>query len=172
MNFSVESSTFIFSKYLTENINRIHQNVNKPSVGSKFYCATNKFIVSKPLSSSWYFLNDFKSIAGIYQFLVDSESYIGSTKDIYKRCFTEHKNNAFVKTKKHRLFYNSVIKNGWDKYTLNIICVIPNYGAKRGFCREISWLYFKWSAYARTRIIAKFNFLWTNYCWTTEYRLL
>ena len=48
-------------------------------------------------------------------------------KKIYNRCYIQHKNQAFTKTSKHKLFYNSVIKNGWDKFILNVICVTPNH---------------------------------------------
>lgn len=41
--------------------------------------------------------------------------------------FIQHKNQAFTKTNKHRLFYSAVVKNGWAKFNLNIICLIPNH---------------------------------------------
>ena len=102
------------------NVNRIHQN-------EAGYCGSqSQFLITKPLSS-WDFLRDFKSKAGIYQFVIGSDSYIGSTKDIFKRCFIQHKNLAFTKPNKHKLFYKTVVENGWDKFILNIICVIPDH---------------------------------------------
>ena len=77
------------------------------------------------------FFKNFKSTAGIYKFTMGTDSYIGSTKDIYNRCFIKHKNDAFTKTKRHKLFYDSVVKNGWSKFTFNLspygACVIPNH---------------------------------------------
>lgn len=55
------------------------------------------------------------------------ESYLGSTKDLYIRCFKQHKNNAFTKTSKHKKFYNYVVKNTWSAFTLNILDLTPNH---------------------------------------------
>lgn len=77
--------------------------------------------------TSWDFIKEFKSTFGVYQFVIGSDSYIGSTKNICNRCYIQHKNQAFTKTSKHKLFYNSVIKNGWDKFILNVFCVTPNH---------------------------------------------
>jgi group I intron endonuclease len=60
-------------------------------------------------------------------FVSGSDSYIGSTNDLYRRCFIQHKNNAYAKTKKHKLFYNKVVKKGWDLFTLNILYLIPKH---------------------------------------------
>ena len=48
-------------------------------------------------------------------------------KNIYNRCYIQHKNQAFTHTNKHKLFYNKVVKFGWDKFIFNIICIITNH---------------------------------------------
>jgi len=100
------------------------------------YCGlNNKFVISKVLNS-WEFLRSFKQrcllfnrhlISGIYQFVFGSDSYIGSSKDIFSRCFLQHKNKALTKPNLHNKFYSAVVKNGWDQWTLNIICITPNH---------------------------------------------
>lgn len=66
---------------------------------------------------------------GIYQFknINGTDSYIGSTKDLFYRCFNQHKNHAFTNTNRHRLFYKSVLKKGWSSFNLKILSVTPNY---------------------------------------------
>jgi hypothetical protein len=66
-------------------------------------------------------------VSGIYQFVIGSDSYIGSTKDLFKRCFIQHKNHAFNYTNKHKLFYNKVVKYGWKSFYLNIFSLISNH---------------------------------------------
>ena len=120
INHSAGKESTLLGTYVLNNVNRIVQN-------EAVYCGLhNKFLITKPLST-WDFLRDFKSKAGIYQFVIGSDSYIGSTKDIFKRCFIQHKNLAFTKPNKHKLFYKTVVENVWDKYILNIICVIPDH---------------------------------------------
>jgi group I intron endonuclease len=100
----------------------------------KYDPANNTFVKSERLSrytsGRWYFLKDFKLVAtppGIYQFLIGSDSYIGSTKDLFKRCFIQHKNHAFTHTNKHKLFYNKVVSHGWKSFNLNILSLVPNH---------------------------------------------
>jgi REP element-mobilizing transposase RayT len=69
---------------------------------------------------------------GIYQFkhINGTDSYIGSTKDLFYRCFNQHKNHAFTNTNRHRLFYKSVIKNGWRRspsFNLKILSITPDH---------------------------------------------
>jgi group I intron endonuclease len=87
----------------------------------------NENIANIDLSFSWDLLKDFKRVPGIYQFTLGTESYIGSTKDIYNRCFIQHKNHAFTSQDKHKKFYNLVEKNGWSKFTLSILRVTHNH---------------------------------------------
>jgi hypothetical protein len=86
-----------------------------------------KNIANIDLSFSWDLLRDFKKVPGIYQFTLGTESYIGSTKDIYNRCFIQHKNRAFTSQNKHKKFYSLVEKNGWNKFTLSILRVTHNH---------------------------------------------
>lgn len=124
VSYSAVKNSTTLGIYLMDNINRI----NLTDFQKSDYCGLqNNFVFTKSPLNSWGFLRDFKSKAGIYQFVLGSDSYIGSTKDLYNRCFLQHKNQAFTKTNKHRLFYNAVIENGWGKWTLNIICIIPNH---------------------------------------------
>ena len=120
---AVKDSTAL-GTYLMDNVNRI--NLTNFQDGS--YCGLlNGFVFTKSPLNSWDFLRDFKSKAGISQFVLGSDSYIGSTKDLYNRCFLQHKNHAFTNTSKHRFFYNAVVENGWGKWILNIICTIPDH---------------------------------------------
>lgn len=64
---------------------------------------------------------------GIYQFIRDNDSYICSTSNLFTRCFTQHKNNAFSKTSKHKKFYTDVIKNSWNVFKLIILNITPNH---------------------------------------------
>ena len=124
INYSAVKESTILGIYLIDNINSINKNSFNTDSS---YCGFNKnFVIKKPLNS-WDFLKDFKSKAGIYQFVFGSDSYIGSTKDIFKRCFIQHKNNAFTNTNKHKLFYTFVVKHGWNDFTLNILFIAPNY---------------------------------------------
>lgn len=79
------------------------------------------------LSLSWDSLKKFKQVPGIYRFSLENDSYIGSTKDIYSRCFIQHKNQAFTSKNKHKKFYSLVGKNGWNKFTLTILKVTSNH---------------------------------------------
>lgn len=87
----------------------------------------NKNITKIDLSQSWDSLKNYKKVTGIYQFVFGSESYIGSTKDIYNRCFIQHKNLAFTSTNKHKQFYSLVVNNGWSKFNLNILKIVFNH---------------------------------------------
>nr|YP_009912216.1 hypothetical protein [Phallus echinovolvatus]QLD96652.1 hypothetical protein [Phallus echinovolvatus] len=84
----------------------------------KYDPSNNHCIKSSLLSKSpnkWSFLKEFKLVPGIYQFelIKGFDSYIGSTKDLYKRCYTQHRTQAITHTNKHKLFYNKVISQGW-----------------------------------------------------------
>ena len=53
----------------------------------------------------------YKGVPGIYLFSSDDNSYLGSSKNLFTRCFTQHKNNAFTQISKHSKFYNNVVTN-------------------------------------------------------------
>lgn len=95
----------------------------------KYNPAKNKFVKSERLSryasGRWYFLREFK--AWYLSVLIGSDSYIGSTKGLFKRCFIQHKNHAFTHTNKHKLFYNKVVRHGWKSFNLNILSLVPNH---------------------------------------------
>jgi hypothetical protein len=42
---------------------------------------------------------------------------------------------ALVNTKKHLLFYNKVVQNGWESFQLSILTIIPDY------CIEFAKIY-------------------------------
>lgn len=109
--------------YLIDNINRI----NCTDFQDSAYGLQNSFVITKSPLNSWDFIRDFKNKAGIYQFVLGTDSYVGSTQNLYNRCFLQHKNQAFTNTNKHKLFYNAVVENGWDKWTFNIIFIIPDH---------------------------------------------
>lgn len=63
------------------------------------------------LPADWDLLRNYKGIPGIYLFCNGKDSYLGSSKDLFTRCFTQHKNNAFTKKSIHKKFYSNVVKN-------------------------------------------------------------
>lgn len=87
----------------------------------------NKILLKESLDGSWNFFKQYTEIPGVYQFTIGSESYVGSTKNIYNRCFIQHKNQAFTNTKKHKLFYTRVVKHGWKDFSFNLLCTLPNH---------------------------------------------
>ncbi len=113
-------------KYLSKNLKRI-LNIQKEIEQNTQTNKLNKNITKIDLSQSWDLLKNFKKVPGIYQFLLGSDSYIGSTKDIYNRCFIQHKNRAFTAQNRHKKFYSLVVNNGWSKFTLNILNLTPNH---------------------------------------------
>jgi len=50
-------------------------------------------------------------MAGIYIFVNGKNSYLGSSQNLFNRCFVKHKNKAFTNTSKHTKFYSNVVKN-------------------------------------------------------------
>lgn len=84
-------------------------------------------LCSIKLPENWSTLRNYKGLPGIYKFSNGKNSYVGSSKNIFKRCFTEHKNNAFTKTSKHIKFYTSVVNNTWNVFTLDILDLTPNH---------------------------------------------
>jgi hypothetical protein len=98
----------------------------------KYDPSKNDFLRSVLLSESsskWSFLKEFKLVPVIYQFdfIGKSYSYIGSTKDLYRRCYTQHRIQAFTHTNKHKLFYKKVVSNGWSNFKIKILFLIPNH---------------------------------------------
>ncbi len=92
------------------------------------------------LKEGWKSLDQYKNIPGIYKFTAlplfgGVDTYLGSTKNIYYRCYIQHKNQAFINTKKHLLFYNKVVHNGWESFQLSILALIPDY------CKKFTKLY-------------------------------
>ena len=79
------------------------------------------------LPDNWSTLRNYKDLPGIYKFSYGKDSYVGSSKNLFKRCFTEHKNNAFTKTFKHIKFYSCVVNNTWNVFTLYILDLTPNH---------------------------------------------
>ena len=124
----VEDST-ILGLYLKKNLNQI--DYKKEKIQNQYL--QNKFMglvpsdIKKKLSDSWTFLRDYKSVPGIYLFEYCTDFYLGSTKNLYQRCFLEHKNHALTNTKKHAKFYNRVVELGWNKFSLAILQLVPNH---------------------------------------------
>ena len=119
------------ASYLSINLKRISTlnfaNADRKNEENSLIINVKENIANIDLSLSWDLLRNFKKVPGIYQFTLASDSYIGSTKDIYNRCFIQHKNRAFTFQNKHKKFYTLVEKNGWSKFTLNILRVTPNH---------------------------------------------
>lgn len=107
------------NSYLIDNIHRINQLENSVDL--------NNNLLEKSLQGSWDFFKEYKNIPGVYQFTVNSESYVGSTKNLYNRCFVQHKNQAFTNTNKHKLFYTNVVKYGWKNFKFKLLCTLPNH---------------------------------------------
>lgn len=66
-------------------------------------------ICSFRLPNEWNLLRKYKGIPGIYEFNNGIDSYIGSSKDLFKRCFVDHINKAYSNTSKHKKFYSIVV---------------------------------------------------------------
>lgn len=79
------------------------------------------------LPEEWSLLRQYLNIAGIYLFVNGKDSYLGSSKDLFRRCFIEHKNKSITSTSKHRKFYNNVVTNSWNLFTLYILELTPNH---------------------------------------------
>lgn len=114
----------ILGNYLIHNLDRIIQTQKEMEI-SKYKLNNN--IITIDLNLSWDLLKNFKKIPVIYQFIIGSDSYIGSTKDIYNRCFIQHKNKALTSKNIHTKFYSRVKINGWNNFTLKILSIIPNH---------------------------------------------
>ena len=104
------------ASYLSINLKRISTlnfaNADRKNEENSLIINVKENIANIDLSLSWDLLRNFKKVPGIYQFTLASDSYIGSTKDIYNRCFIQHKNRAFTSQNKHKKFYTLVEKNG------------------------------------------------------------
>lgn len=84
-------------------------------------------LIKLSLPQDWNLLRSYKLMAGIYIFVIGKNSYLGSSQNLFNRCFVEHKNKAFTNTSKHTKFYSNVVKNTWDAFTLFILELIPNH---------------------------------------------
>jgi hypothetical protein len=73
----------------------------------------------------------YTNVPGIFQFTIDYKSYVGSTLNLYNRCFIQHKNQAFTQTKKHKLFYLCVVENGWKDFSFKILPHLLDCEAKK-----------------------------------------
>ena len=102
------SANFILSFSLYEIASKYGKNVNSP---------ISKHILPK----EWYYLRNYTEKPVIYQFCNDKDSYLCSSKDLFTRCFKQHKNNALTKEFIHKKFYSNVVKNTWNVFTLNIL---------------------------------------------------
>lgn len=96
-------------------------------VATKYGNGIKNPLIKINLPEEWHLLRKYKLIAGIYLFVNDINSYLGSSKNLFNRCFVEHKNKAFTNTSKHKKFYNNVVKNTWNDFTLYILELIPNH---------------------------------------------
>jgi hypothetical protein len=113
-------------------------------VATKYGSAIKNPLIKIDLTEEWHLLRKYKFIAGIegYFFLpfpllrsADPKkrgggginSYLGSSQNLFNRCFVDHKNKAFTNTSKHTRFYNNVVKYTWNAFTLYILELIPNH---------------------------------------------
>ena len=98
-----------------------------PELANKYGRNVNSPISKYTLPDEWDDLRNYKGVPGIYQFYNEKDSYLGSSKDLFTRCFKQHKNNALTKESIHKKFYSNVVKNTWSSFTLNILEIIPNH---------------------------------------------
>jgi predicted GIY-YIG superfamily endonuclease len=65
--------------------------------------------------------------AGIYMFysILDNQSYIGSTTDLYKR-LSNHKIFSVNEMNRHPKFYNYVNKYGWEQFEIRVLALVSN----------------------------------------------
>ena len=61
------------------------------------------------LPKDWDLLRNYNDIPGIYQFCNKNGSYVGSSKNLFTRCFKDHRLRALSKTSRHNKFYREVV---------------------------------------------------------------
>ena len=94
---------------------------------TKYGSGIKNTLIKISLPQDWNLLRSYKLMAGIYIFVNGKNSYLGSSQNLFNRCFVKHKNKAFTNTSKHTKFYSNVVKNTWDAFTLFILELIPNH---------------------------------------------
>lgn len=106
-------------------------NIPLDIVANKFGNGIKNPLIRIDLPKDWEMLRQFYLKAGIYFFVSelknDVNSYLGSSMNIFRRCFGEHKNKAFTDTSRHLGFYNYVLKNSWSVFSLYILELTPNH---------------------------------------------
>jgi len=55
------------------------------------------------------------------------DAYVGSSMDLWRRLFTQHKNAPGKGSVKHKLFYNYVREHTWSNMNLSIFQCLPNH---------------------------------------------
>lgn len=89
-----------------------------PNLVLEYYTEdTANFTSTHSLPSGFADLRDYKGAPGVYMYCTcaehpDGDNYVGSTNDLWRRNFVEHKNNAFTTPTKHRHFYGTVNSQG------------------------------------------------------------
>ena len=96
-------------------------------ISAKYGSGIKNPIIKINLPEEWQNLHKYKFIAGIYLFVNGKNSYLGSSKNLFNRCFVEHKNKAFTNTSKHKKFYSNIVKSTWNAFTLYILEILPNH---------------------------------------------
>ena len=102
---------------------QIHANAVGPS-------GLFNFIWTHMLPQGFDLLGSFIFTPGIYGFMTESGKwYLGSTTNLRRRLFSNHKNYPFNKgtSSKHRLFYKEVIELGWSKFQLFVMALVPDH---------------------------------------------
>lgn len=72
-------------------------------------------------------IRNYNEVPGIYQFCNKDNSYVGSSKNLFYRCYKDHRIRAFSKISRHNKFYKEVAINGWESFTLYILDLTPNH---------------------------------------------
>jgi len=90
-------------------------------VAKKYQLGIETSLKKIHLPEEWSLLRQYINIAGIYLFVNGKDSYLGYFKDLFRRCFIEHKNKSITSTSKQRKYYNNVVKNSLNIFTLYIL---------------------------------------------------
>lgn len=88
-------------------------------------------LFSSILPSGFFNLQEYNDMSGIYHFTsADGDDYVGSSTGLKKRLNTHRIQGLNSNlTFKHKLFYNEVIKHGWEIFNLNILTTFKPYSS-------------------------------------------
>jgi hypothetical protein len=117
----------MLSKYITNILDLTYADLAKLYLNLD---GSLKALFDEKLPNGFDNLGQYKSMPGIYFFLATGgKSYLGSTSNLWRRIFKEHKVRPFNDKSRvhHPLFYNFVFKQSWDDFRLLVLALVPNH---------------------------------------------